>query len=378
MAAAIGPAIGVGSSIIGGIQGKGAAKRQEKMLQEQLNMMRPLMQAQADTTRFALDQGRQLFPQAQNALQTVFNAGSGSFEPLMKDYQSMLREATTSQGKFFDQGDALSKMGREALTSAFNLPELTGAQSALGDLQQFYRPFMFDGQRAIDKFLPGQQQLNKLLAGDFANVNQGFKSASENIANFAPRGGGRVSTLANADVDRQRQITQLGSQGRQSLLQTNLQNAFQGAAGTQNVANALTQLGLGRGQLQGQLGLGAIGAGQQEKQLGISDFGAKANVGLNQLQSALQALGLAGGAAGGLGQLASGTLGQGLGGGGQLYDMFNQQANRINNLDVQSLRNQSGAKGLGGFVVDLFNTKGLFGGGGGKGTTTMPNSKIPG
>lgn len=371
MAGAIGPAIGIGSSIIGGIQGKGAAKRQEKLLQQQLQMMQPMMQAQADTTRFALDQGRQLFPQAQNALNTVFNSATGSFQPLMQDYQAMLKEATTSQGKFFDSGEQLSQMGRDMLKNSLNLPELTGAQSALGDLQQFYRPFMFDGQRAIDKFLPGQQQLNKLLAGDFANVNQGFKSASENIANFAPRGGGRVSTLANADVDRQRQITQMGAQGRQSLLQTNLQNAFQGAAGTQNVANSLTQLGLGKGQLQGQLGLGAIGAGQQEKQLGISDFGAKSQVGLNQLQSALQALGLAGGAAGGLGQLASGTLGQGLGGGGQLYDMFNQQANRMNNLDVQNLRNQAGAKGLGGFVVDLFNTKGLFGGGMPKDKTKM-------
>lgn len=371
MASAIPAAIGVGGSIISGIQGKGAAKKQEAFQREQLNMLRPLLQSQIAGTQFGLDQARGLFPQATNAINTVFNQATGTFEPLMQDYRSMLNQATSGQNRLFQQGDELRQLGLNEIASA--APYFAGATAGLNDLQQFYRPFMFDGQRAIEKFLPSQANLQKLMAGDFANVNQGFKSASENIANFAPRGGGRVSTIANADVDRQRQLTQLGSQGRQAYLQTGLQSAFQGAQGQQGVSNALAQLGFGKGQL----GLGQIGASQQDKQLGIAEFGSKANVGLNQLSQALQSLGLAGGAAGNLSQLASSTLGQGLAGGQQAYDMFNQGANRQTSMDLQRLRNQQGTMGLGGFLVDLFNQKGtqdflggLFKGG--------PQKKLPG
>lgn len=365
MAAAIGPAIGVGSSIIGGIQGKGAQKRAEQLQRQQLAMLQPLLQEEAALTRFSGEQARSLFPQATNSLNSILNQSLGQVEPLLKDYRAMLGQGQAGQDKLFQQGDQLRQLGLNELSSAS--PYFEGARAGLGDLQRFYRPFMFDGQRAIEKFLPSQANLQKLMAGDFANVNQGFKSASENIANFAPRGGGRVSTMANADVNRQQQLTQLGAQGRQNYLQTGLQSAFQGAQGQQGVSQALAQLGLGKGQL----GLGQIGAGQQSQQLGISEFGSKANVGLNQLSQALQALGLAGGAAGNLGQLASSTLGQGMAGGQKAFDLFNQTANRNTSMDLQRLRNSQGTMGLGGFLVDLFNNKGtqnflggLFGGGG--------------
>lgn len=372
-AAAVPAAIGVGSSIIGGIQGKGAAKRQEKLAREMLDAQRPLMDAQRRGLEFALSQGQQLFPMATNAINTVFNQATGQFEPMLKDYRQMLADATSSQSKFNAEGDQLMGFGNEMLRKSF--AEQLGAMTGLADLEQAYRPFMQDGARAIEKFLPSQATLQKLMAGDFANVNQGFKSASENIANFAPRGGGRVSTLANADVQRQRDLTSLGAQGRKDFGQMALNNFFQGAEGTRGALGTRAQIA---GDI-GQRGLGTIGAGQQSKQLGIQEFGSKANVGLQQLQSALQALGLAGGAAGNLGQLAQGTLGLGTEGGGNLYNMLNKQMDRAFGAGPQQ---GVGAEGLGSQLVKMFSSPGAqdwLGGlfKGGKGPSTMPNSKVP-
>ena len=372
MAAAIPAAIGVGGSIISGIQGKGAAKKQEKMAREQWQAILPMLQAQGQATQEALGMARGIIPQAQNAINTVFNQATGTFEPLMKDYRSMLAEATSGQSKFNEQGEALRKMGLETMTSA--LPHLMGASSALEDLRQAYRPFLHGGQMAMDRFLPKQKQLQEFLAGDIANINQGAKTASQNINDFAGKGG-RVSSQSQVDLDRQRQINEAYSKGKQSLFQTNLQGFFQGAEGTQNVANSLQQLGFGKGQL----GLGQIGAGQQDKALGIQEFGSKANVGLNQLQSALQSLGLAGGAAGNLGQLGGGILGAGLSGGQQATSLYNAQANRAYGAGP----NVNTSEGLGSHLVKLFSNpgaqdwmKGIFGGG--KGPGTMPSQKTPG
>lgn len=371
MAAAAGPIAGIGTSIIGGIQGKGAQKRQEQLLKQQMAQLQPLINAQTQGLQFSLDQGRQLFPAAQNAIQTVFNSATGSFEPLMKDYQSMLNNALTTQGKFNAEGDELMSRGRNLLDSAN--PQLMGIMSGLGDLQASLRPFINEGASAIEKFLPGGSTLNRLLAGQMGDINQGFKSASQNIEAFAPRGGGRISSLANADINRQQQLNQARSQGTQNFGQMALNNFFQGVEGSRNLLGQQGQLELGRAQQQGQLGLGAIGAGQQSKQLGISDFGSKAGVGLQQLQAALQSLGIGAGAAGNLGQLASGALSLGNQGGGNIYDMVNQQANRTFSPS------QSSGKGLGGYVVDLFNTPGIFGGGkkGGGGFGNMGGGKVP-
>lgn len=348
MATAIPAAIGVGSSIIGGIQGKGAAKRQEKLAQQQMAMMQPLINQQLQSLQFANQQGQQLFPQAQNALNTVFNQATGTFQPLMQDYQSMLQQAASSQGKFNAEGDALMGRGQGLLDSS--QAGFLGALSGLGDLQQAYRPFLEDGARAIERFLPGQATLNKFMAGQLSDINQGYKSASQNIEAFAPRGGGRVSSLANADVDRQRQLTKANSDWTANLTQQSLQNFFQGAEGTRNILGQKAGIA---GQ-QGQLGLGAIGAGQQSKQLGISDFGSKAGVGLQQLQAALQSLGLAGGAAGNLSQLAGSTLSLGAQGGSNIFDMVNRQQDRAYGTGPA----QNSSEGLGSSLVKLFSTPG--------------------
>lgn len=371
MAAAIPAAIGVGGSIIGGIQGKGAAKKQEKLAQQQMAMLQPLINEQLRALQFATGMGQQLMPQAQNAIQTVFNQATGTFEPLMKDYRQMLADATSSQGKFNAEGDEL--MGEGKRLTGLSEAEMLGAITGLGDLEKAYRPFMQGGATAFEKFLPSQATLQKLMAGDFANINQGFKSASENIANFAPRGGGRVTTLANADINRQQQLTQTAAQGRQAYGKQGVDAFFQAGEGTRSALTGKAQIGQGLGQL----GLGKIGAGQQSKQLGIADFGAKSNVGLQQLQAALQSLGLAGGAAGNLGQLAGSTLNLGAQGGGNIFDMVGQQQNRAYGTGQPT---QNSSKGLGGFLVDMFNTPGAkdwLGGMFKKGPSQMPNSKVP-
>lgn len=360
---AIPAAIGAGSSIIGGIQGKGAAKKQQKLAEQQLRQLQPLIDAQIASSQYGLNTAKSLFPQATNNLQSIFNSATGTFEPLMKDYRSMLDDALGKSDELYNSGRSLTQGGAGLLSGS--LPYLSGAANALGDLQKFYRPFMFDGQRAIDRFLPGGKQVQDLFATEMGNVNQGYRSASENIAKFAPRGGGRVSTLARADIDRQKQLSDVYSQGKQSLLQLNLNNAFQGAAGEQNVANSLSQLGLG----QGQLGLGTIGQGLNTIGAGTSLLGTKGGLAQNSLSQALQALGIGGNAAGNLGQIASSLFGQGMQGGQGAMNLYSQQANRAYGGQPQD---SNSGKGLGGYLVDLFSNKGvqdklggLFGGGGG-------------
>lgn len=381
MAAAIGPAIGVGSSIIGGLQNKSAQKRQEKFAREQWNQLLPMLQSQNAASQELFGLGKGLLPQAAGNIQTTYNQASGQFEPLMQDYKSMLSNALSSQSKFNQQGEGFMDTGRNLMASS--QAQLMGALSGLGDLRNAYRPFLEGGASAIEKFLPKGQALNRLLAGQFGDINQGFKSAGENIANFAPRGGGRVSSLANADVKRQQDLNAARAGGEMNFGGMALQNFFQGAQGTQGALGSQAQIA----QMLGQQGLGAIGAGQQSQQLGIGEFGSKAGVGLQQLQAALQSLGLAGGQAGNLAQLASSTLGQGMGGqqniGSTFANLYNAQANRAYGSQPPQ---GGGSEGLGSFLVKAFSSpdakswmnNNIFGGSRKDGTPgTLPGGKVP-
>jgi len=328
MAMAIPAAIGIGSSIVGGIKGKGAAKKQQKLAEQQRQQLMPLIQSQIAGSQFGINQAQGLYPQAQAMLAEIFKNALG-------------------------QSD--EALGTSRNLSNMSLPYLKGAGSALENLQQFYRPFMFEGQRAIDRFLPSKQRTEEMLAPEFGDINQGYQSASENIAKFAPRGGGRVSSLARGDLDRQKSLSDTFFKGRESLRNSALGAAFQGAAGEQNRANSLQGLGLGIGQL-----------------------------GQNSLSQALQALGLGQNSAQGIGNLGASALGMGLSGGQNAMSLYNSQANRAYGL----LPQESTGKGLGGYLVDLFSNKGvqdklgglfgkkgggggglgsLFGGGGGEG-----------
>jgi hypothetical protein len=276
-----------------------------------------------------------------------------------------LGEARGRSSELFESGKGLMREGGDLAslgrgTLAGSLPYLTGAATALGDLQKFYRPFMFDGQRAIDRFLPSGKRVNELLAPEFGNISQGYQSASENIAKFAPRGGGRVSTLARADIDRQKQLSDVFFQGRQGLTDKALGAAFQGAQGEQNRANALQALGLGQGQLGlgtiGQ-GLNTIGTGLNTIGTGTSLLGTQGGLAQNSMSQALQALGLGGQAAGNLGELASSLFGQGLSSSQGPMNLYNQQANRA--FQASRLGQPTSGSGLGGYLVDLFNNKGV-------------------
>lgn len=342
-------AIGGVSSAISGIQGKHAREAQEKLARQMMAQQQPLIDAQRGLLDLSGQFARQFVPQAGNAINAVYNQSMGQFQPLMQDYQAMLKEATTSQGKFNAEGEGFMDTGR----NLFNAGSAgwMGALSGLGDLQAAYRPFLTEGASAIEKFLPKGQALNRILAGQFGDINQGYKSASENIEAFAPRGGGRISTLANNDVKRNQDLNRARSEGTLNYGNLALQNFFQGAEGTRNVLGQKAGIA---GQ-QTQAGLGMIGAGQQSKQQGIAEFGSKAGVGLQQLQAALQALGIAGGAAGNLGSLGSGFLNLGAQGGGNLYEMMNRQMDRAFGSQPSQ---GSGAEGLGSQLVKMFSSPG--------------------
>lgn len=328
MAAAIPAAIGVGTSLIGGIQGKGAAKKQQQLAEQQRRDLLPLIQSKIAASQYGLG----MAPEALANSQSIFNRGLGGFDSLSQDYKS------------------LTGQGQDILNSS--LPYLSGAAAALGDLQKFYRPFMFDGQSAIDRFLPSKGRTEQMLAPEFGEINRGFQSASDNIAKFAPRGA-RTSALAKGDLDRQSQLSETFFKGRQALGDKALGAAFQGASGQQGVAQALAQLGLGKGQL----GLGTIGTGQ------------------NAMSQALQSLGIGNAATGNLTQLIAALSAQG----DEAFNMYNQQANRAFGLEPQA----NSGKGLGGYLVDLFNNKGVqdkVGGllGGIFGGNKKKNSILPG
>lgn len=134
MASAIPAALGLGGSLIGGISGKGAAKKQEKLARDQM----------------------------------------------------------AQQQKQFDQiwGKLTPGLDYAMETSK---PFLQGASQGIADLRKFWQPLVIGDRSAIDQF----------LAPERSAINQGYASTVGNLARMAPRGGGRVSALAGADVRRQ-------------------------------------------------------------------------------------------------------------------------------------------------------------------------------
>jgi len=349
MAAAIPAGIGLGSSIIGGVQGKGAAKKQEKLAREQMAMLKPLIDAQIAASQFALGQAQQYYPQAGRMFGETYDTAMGDRQTAMTDYRQLLDQALGRSTELYNEGKGLTATGRDLLGQSQNY--LTGASTALTDLQKFFRPFMEGGATAIDRFLPSAARTNELMAPEYGNINQGYRSASENLARFAPRGGGRVSTMARADIDRQKQLSDVFFQGRQALQDKSLGAAFQGAAGQQQVANSLQSLGLGTGQL----GLGTIGQGLNTIGTGTQILGTEGGLAQNAFGQGLQALGLGINSAQGIGNLATSSLSSGLSGGQGVYDLYNRQADRSFNAQFGGSGGGGSQGGLGGFLVDLFS-----------------------
>jgi hypothetical protein len=267
-------------------------------------------------------------------------------------YSTLLQDALTKSGELYGGGQQLVGQGQGILSGS--LPYLTGAAASLSDLQNFYRPFMDSGQRAIDAFLPSAARVNEVSAPEYGNINQGYRSVSDSLARFAPRGGGRVSTLARADIDRQKQLSDTFFGNKQNLRDVGLNAAFQGASGQGNMASLLSQLGLG----QGQLGLGTIGQGLSQIGQGTNYLGTGGGLAQNAFGQGLQALGLQQQSAAGLSNLATSALGGGLNGGNSLLDLYNSQANR--SVGQNALAGASTAdlgKNLGGLLSRLFQPK---------------------
>ncbi len=120
---------------------------------------------------------------------------------------------------------------------------LGGAQEGVQDLESFWKPLMSGDRSAIDKFLALERQA----------INQGYQATAQNLNRMAPRGGGRVSALAGADVKRQGALNDLvygarrdaaGERSKLTQLQGNL------GLGTLNNTNGLYGLLNGAGNRQ--------------------------------------------------------------------------------------------------------------------------------
>lgn len=346
MAAAIPAAIGVGSSLISGISGKGARKAQEKLAKQQLAQMQPLIQAQILASTFGLDTARRLFPQAEGMFQEIFSRSQGEFDRGNQDYDRLLGDAERESGDLFSKG-------RGILDSSDSY--LKGASTAIRDLQGFNKAFM-DSGNAIDRFLPSAKRTREQLAPEFGEINRGFDAAQRTAATFAPRGGGRIFAGQQGDLNRQSQLSDTFFKGRRDLRDTGLNAAFQGAAGQQNIIQLLKDLGLGTGAL----GLNTIGTG-------TSLLGTKGGLAMGAKNNALNSLQLGMGAAGGIGDLGKTGLNIAGNSGSGAVSTYNNTANRAFGGPGSS---SSGSEGLGAALTRLFSNQaiqdklgGIFGGG---------------
>lgn len=154
----IGPAIGLGGSIVGGISGKKAAKQQQKLAEEQMAMMRPLLQAQIAGAQYGIE---------------------GS-KPLI--------------------GDARAS--------------LLGAGQAARDMQNFWRPLAFGGRSAIDKWLsPERNAINQGYRASLENMKwlRGPSKVSAVTRADEDRQTNLSNTIFGARKEGANQLTQLAN-----------------------------------------------------------------------------------------------------------------------------------------------------------------------
>lgn len=150
---------------------------------------------------------------------------------------------------------------------------LNGAQTGLSDLKKFWQPLVSGDRNAIDQFLAPERRA----------INQGATATAQSLNRMAPRGGGRVSALAGADVARQGALNDLVFGARKEG------------------ANQLAGLNQSSGQLGlGQMGVGAsvLGQGLQAGNGAYSLYNTQSN---RQLDASQNAQGLLGGIGSSLG-----------------------------------------------------------------------------
>lgn len=228
-----------------------------------------------------------LVPAAVGIGSSIFSGISGK-RAAKKQAQKEAEMMKLVQGQLA-QGKETFGIGKEQVGKGAGY--LQGAQQGLGDLKKFWQPLVTGDRSAIDAFLAPERRA----------INQGWQATNQNLFRMAPRGGGRVSALANADVNRQGALNDLVFGARREG------------------ANQLANLN----QSQGQLGLGQLGAGA-----GILGQGLNAGQGV-------------------FGLFGNQT---------QRTDAANQNA--------QGLMGNVGSS-LGSFLADIFKPKGASSGGGG-------------
>lgn len=380
MAAAIPAAIGLGSSVVGGIQGKGAQKaaktqadNQLKLQQQMLSLVQPTLQSQANLASFSQDQIGQLLPQLLQQL-----SGSNSqFGDLASLFQGQgaegLQKAYDTSGQLINSGNALMGQGNNLANSSLGF--LLGAGNALKPAQRTYESLL-SGQRAIDKFLPSAKTTFESIAPEIGNINQGAQSASSNIAKFAPRGGGRASSVAQIEMNRQKQINDQFFTQRKAQQGEGLQTALQAAQGQTGISNQmgnLFQQGFGAGLGQIGQGINTIGSGTQY-------LGTQGNLAQGQYSNLFNALGGQQNNQQQLGSLLSNLL-------GTAGSANQSMGSTVGNLYGTSLQGQQGQQqgqsssgGIGTALTKLFSNpkvqggiEGLWGnifGGGNKNSST--------
>ncbi len=102
-------------------------------------------------------------------------------------------------------------------------PRLQQGGNELAGLAEFWRPLISGDMSAINQF----------LAPERGAINEGYRALLRNITRFAPRGGGRVSSLVQAEENKQRDLSNLIFGARRT-----------GAEQLQGIAQLLSQLGL--------------------------------------------------------------------------------------------------------------------------------------
>lgn len=131
---------------------------------------------------------------------------------------------------------------QEAVTQGKDLlgqtrPYLEQGAGGLSKAIDWWKPLMSGDQRAIDQFLAPERRA----------INEGYRQSQESITRFAPRGGGRVSSLARADIGRQGQLSDLTFGARRQAVDS-----------TAGLSDQIAKLGLG-GIAAGSSLLGSTG-----------------------------------------------------------------------------------------------------------------------
>lgn len=215
--------------------------------------------------------------------------------------------------------EAQSKGGIEAIGTGNSLVKggqsyLEGSQKGISDLKKFWQPVMGGDRSAIDAFLAPERRA----------INQGFQATSTNLNRMSPRGGGRVSAMANAEVGRQGALNDLVFGARRE--------------GANQMA--------GLNQQQGQMGLGQMSAGANILGQGLNAGGLLGGVHANQSNVSQQTRRDASQMMGGVGSSL----------GGFLADIFK---NKGSGAGMGSgVKTTGGGGGLGNFDLDS-----LLGGG---------------